>query len=187
MIGLLLQIAPPSDTWFSKAPEWGWLIVVYFFLGGIAGGAAFLSGLLDLFGNIATALPMAKEGKVRALAVTSANRAPAAPDLPTVGESGLPGFESLSWFGVLAPAGTSPAVLRRLEAELQKAMALPAMKERLAAMGAMSGVHNAAGFAAVIQEEIKRWAPPPAAATVPRAPGPSSCRAGSPRPPRPSG
>jgi formate-dependent nitrite reductase membrane component NrfD len=51
MIGLLLQIAPPSDTWFTKSPEWGWLIVVYFFLGGIAGGAAFLSGLLDLFGN----------------------------------------------------------------------------------------------------------------------------------------
>lgn len=51
MIGLLLQIAPPSDTWFSKSPEWGLLIVVYFFLGGIAGGAAFLSGLLDLFGN----------------------------------------------------------------------------------------------------------------------------------------
>ena len=129
-----------------------------------------ISGRTQLmFGNIATALPMAKEGKVHALAVTSANRAPAAPDLPTVGESGLPGFESLSWFGVLAPAGTSPAVLRRLEAELQKAMALPAMKERLAAMGAMSGVHNAAGFAAVLQEEIKRWAPPPAAATVPDA------------------
>lgn len=49
--GLLAQVAPPSDTWFSLSPEWGWYIVVYFFLGGIAGGAAFLSGLLDLFGN----------------------------------------------------------------------------------------------------------------------------------------
>jgi formate-dependent nitrite reductase membrane component NrfD len=49
--GLLLQVAPPSDTWFTLSPEWGWYIVVYFFLGGIAGGAAFLSGLLDLFGN----------------------------------------------------------------------------------------------------------------------------------------
>jgi tripartite-type tricarboxylate transporter receptor subunit TctC len=114
-----------------------------------------------LFGNIALALPMMKDGKVRALAVTSTTRTPAAPELPTVSESGLPGFESISWFGVLAPAGTPPAVLQRLEAELQKAMASPAMKERLATMGAMPGVPNAAGFTQVIQNEIRRWAPKP--------------------------
>ena len=51
MTGLLLQVAPPSPTWFTESPEWGWYIVVYFFLGGIAGGAAFLSGMLDLLGN----------------------------------------------------------------------------------------------------------------------------------------
>jgi tripartite-type tricarboxylate transporter receptor subunit TctC len=62
---------------------------------------------------------------------------------------------------VLAPAGTPPAVLQRLEAELQKAMAAPAMKERLATMGAMPGVQNAAGFTQVIQNEIRRWAPKP--------------------------
>lgn len=124
-----------------------------------------ISGRTQLmFGNIATALPMAKEGKVRALAVTSTARAPAAPDLPTVSESGLPGFESLSWFGVLAPANTPPAVLQRLEAELQKAMAAPAVKERLAAMGAMPGVQSAAEFTRVIREEIRRWAPKPGAA-----------------------
>ena len=117
-----------------------------------------------LFGNIALALPMMKDGKVRALAVTSTTRTPAAPELPTVSESGLPGFESISWFGVLAPAGTPPAVLQRLEAELQKAMAAPAMKERLATMGAMPGVQNAAGFAQVIQNEIRRWAPKAGAA-----------------------
>jgi tripartite-type tricarboxylate transporter receptor subunit TctC len=114
-----------------------------------------------LFGNIALALPMMKDGKVRALAVTSTTRSPTAPELPTVSESGLPGFESISWFGVLAPAGTPPAVLQRLEAELQKAMASPAMKERLATMGAMPGVQNAAGFTQVIQNEIRRWAPKP--------------------------
>lgn len=124
-----------------------------------------ISGRTQLmFGNITLALPMAKEGKVRALAVTSAARVPAAPQLPTVSESGLPGFESLSWFGVLAPAGTAPGVVRRLEVELQKAMAAPAMKDRLAAMGATPGVHNAAGFAAVIHSEIRRWAPRSAAA-----------------------
>ena len=119
-----------------------------------------------LFGNIALALPMMKDGKVRALAVTSTTRTPAAPELPTVSESGLPGFESISWFGVLAPAGTPPAVLQRLEAELQKAMASPAMKERLATMGAMPGVQNAAGFTQVIQNEIRRWAPRAGAANA---------------------
>jgi len=116
-----------------------------------------------MFGNIAVALPFIRDGKLRGLAVTSTTRAAAAPELPTVSESGLPGFESLSWFGVLAPAGTPPAVLQRLEAELQKAMATPAMKERLGIMGAMPGVQNAAGFTQVIKNEIKRWAPRPGA------------------------
>jgi tripartite-type tricarboxylate transporter receptor subunit TctC len=116
-----------------------------------------------MFGNIALALPMVKEGKVRALAVTSTTRAAALPDLPTVSESGLPGFEALAWFGLLAPAGTPPAVLYRLEAEVQKAMATPALKERVAAMGAMPGAQSAAGLTQVIQDETKRWAHMPSA------------------------
>jgi len=112
-----------------------------------------------MFGNIMQALPFIKEGKVRGLAVTSTMRAAAAPELPTVSESGLPGFESLAWFSVLAPAGTPPAVLQRLETELQKAMATPALKERVAMMGAMPGVQTAAGFVRVIETETKRWAP----------------------------
>jgi tripartite-type tricarboxylate transporter receptor subunit TctC len=119
-----------------------------------------------MFGNIALALPFIKEGKLRGLAVTSSTRAAAAPDLPTVSESGLPGFESLSWFGVLAPAGTPPAVLQRLETELQKATATPAIQSRVALMGATPGVQNAAGFTQVIQNEIRRWAPRPGAAGV---------------------
>jgi tripartite-type tricarboxylate transporter receptor subunit TctC len=114
-----------------------------------------------MFGNVALALPFIKDGKVRGLAVTSTTRLAAAPELPTVSEIGLPGFESLSWFGVLAPAGTPPAVLQRLETELQKAMATPAMKEGLALMGAMPGVQNAAGFTQLMKNEIKRWAPKP--------------------------
>ncbi|OYU68492.1 MAG: hypothetical protein CFE45_42450, partial [Burkholderiales bacterium PBB5] len=112
-----------------------------------------------MFGNIALALPFIKDGKVRGLAVTSITRVAAAPELPTVSESGLAGFESLSWFGVLAPAGTPPVVMQRLEVELQKAMATSAMKERVSVMGAMPGVLNAAGFAQLIGNEIKRWAP----------------------------
>lgn len=126
-----------------------------------------ISGRTQVFlGNIVQALPFIKEGKVRALAVTSTTRAAAAPGLPTVSESGLPGFESLAFFGVLAPAGTPPAVLQRLETELQKAMATPAIQERVAMMGAMPGVHNAAGFARVIEAETRRWAPRPGAAAT---------------------
>lgn len=112
-----------------------------------------------MFGNIAAALPLIKDGKVRALAVTSTSRATAAPELPTVSESGWPGFESLAWFGMLAPAGTPPAVLQRLEAELQKAMSTPAIKERVATMGAMPGVMNPTGLTRVIEAETRRWAP----------------------------
>jgi tripartite-type tricarboxylate transporter receptor subunit TctC len=116
-----------------------------------------------MFGNIALALPFIKDGKLRGLAVTSTTRAAAAPELPTVSESGLPGFESLAWFGVLAPAGTSPAILQRLESAVQKAMATAIMKERLATMGAVPGVQDSAGFTRVIQDETRRWAPKPGA------------------------
>jgi tripartite-type tricarboxylate transporter receptor subunit TctC len=118
------------------------------------------------FGNISLALPMVREGKVRALAVTSTTRAAAAPELPTVSESGLPGFEALAWFGLLVPAGTPSTVLQRLELETQKALATSTFKERMATMGAMPGVPNAAGFTRVIQDEIKRWAPKPGPATT---------------------
>ncbi len=125
-----------------------------------------------MFGNIMQALPFIKEGKVRGLAVTSTTRAAAAPELPTVSESGLPGFEALAWFGVLAPAGTPAAVVQRLEAELQKAMATPAIKERVAMMGAMPGAMNAAGLTRVIEAETRRWAPKPGVAgAAPTAPG----------------
>ena len=124
-----------------------------------------------MFGNIAVALPLVRDGKVRALAVSSASRATAAPELPTVAESGLPGFESLSWFGVLAPAGTPSAVLARLETELRKAMASQAIRDRVLAMGAMPGVQDAPGFTQVIRDEIRRWGPGPAAVAPHAGPG----------------
>ncbi len=111
------------------------------------------------FANIAVALPQARDGKVRALAVTSQGRTSAAPELPSVSESGLTGFESISWFGLLAPAGTPPAILQRVEAEALKAVNTPAMKERLTTLGAVPGVPTAAAFTRLIQDETKKWAP----------------------------
>ncbi len=111
------------------------------------------------FANIAVALPQARDDKVRALAVTSQGRTSAAPELPSVSESGLTGFESISWFGLLAPAGTPPAILQRVEAEALKAVNTPAMKERLTTLGAVPGVPTAAAFTRLIQDETKKWAP----------------------------
>jgi tripartite-type tricarboxylate transporter receptor subunit TctC len=111
------------------------------------------------FSNSATGMPVVRDGKARALAVTSPGRASVAPELPSLSESGLPGFEAMSWFGLLAPSATPPAILQRLEIEVQKAVNSPSLKERLSTMGAMPGVSTAAAFTRVIQDETKKWAP----------------------------
>ncbi len=121
-----------------------------------------------LFTNIIVALPLVREGKVRALAVTSLSRSAAAPELPTLSESGLAGFEAVAWFGLLAPAGTPPAVLQRLEMETQKALASPVMKERLITMGTNPAVPTAVAFARLIQDETRKWAPKTAAPVAQR-------------------
>lgn len=121
-----------------------------------------------LFANIIVALPLVREGKVRALAVSSLTRSAAAPELPTLSESGLAGFEAVAWFGLLAPAGTPPAVLQRLETETEKALASPVMKERLMAMGTNPGVPTAAAFTRLIQDETRKWGPKAAAPVAQR-------------------
>src|SRR5437764_952865 len=88
------------------------------------------------FDNITTAWPLAKAGKLRALAVTTATRSAVAPDVPTLAESGLPGFEIGSWQGVFAPAGVPPEIVKRLNTEIVKILNQPEVKEKLTAMGA---------------------------------------------------
>ena len=83
------------------------------------------------FDNITTAWPLAKAGKLRALAVTTATRSSIAPDVPTLAESGLPGFEVGSWQGVFAPAGTPPDIVKRLNTEIVKILKLPDVSEKL--------------------------------------------------------
>jgi tripartite-type tricarboxylate transporter receptor subunit TctC len=118
-----------------------------------------LGGQVQLmFDNLPPSLPQIKAGKLRALAVTSATRAPALPDTPTIAESGLPGFEASSWFGVLAPAGTSPAIVAKLNAEIAKWLASPEAKEKLAAVGANIGGGTPEDFARHIQAETAKWA-----------------------------
>ena len=110
-----------------------------------------------LFDTFAQSYPQARAGKVRALAVTSLKRQPAAPDIPTMDESGFRGWETGPWFGVMVRAGTPEPVVRRLNAELVKALNAPAVRERLLAQGADPVGDSPEAFAAFIRAEFARW------------------------------
>ena len=119
-----------------------------------------IGGNMDLmFDNLPSAMPQIKAGKLKALAVTSAERSAAVPELPTVAEAGpLKGYEASSWFGLLAPAGTPADVVNRLQQETAKALGSPALKERLLAQGAIPSGMSPADFAKPIAAETKKWA-----------------------------
>ena len=111
-----------------------------------------------MFDNMPVSLPHAKAGKLRALAVTSLKRSPALPDVPTMDEEGLKGFDATSWFGLLAPAGTPKDIVAKLNAASVAALATPDMRERLAAQGADPIGNSPDQFAAFIKAEIEKWA-----------------------------
>lgn len=112
-----------------------------------------------MFDNLPSAMQLIKSGKIKALGVTSAVRSAALPDLPTVEEAGgLKGFEASSWFGLLAPAGTPPDVAQRIQQEVARSLASPAMKERLTTLGAIPSGNTPAQFAALIEAEHRKWA-----------------------------
>jgi len=110
-----------------------------------------------LFDNVMTAQPNIKAGKVKGIAISSATRSPLVPDLPTVAESGLPGFQSLVWFGLLGPANTPKAVVDRINAEMNKALQLPDIQARFMQMGFEPAGGTAADFAQAIQRDSQKW------------------------------
>jgi len=110
------------------------------------------------FDNITTAWPLAKAGKLRALAVTTAKRSSIAPDVPTLAESGLPGFEVGSWQGVFAPAGTPPEIVKRLNTEIVKILNLPDVREKLGGLGAEIVANSPEEFSALVKSEVVKWA-----------------------------
>jgi tripartite-type tricarboxylate transporter receptor subunit TctC len=128
-------------------------------------GPALLSlvgGDMDvMFDNLPSSLQLIRSGKLKALAVTSSTRSPALPDVPTIEEAGGPtlaGFEASSWFGLLAPAGTSPEIVSRIQQEVAKSLATPDIKERMLAQGAIPGGTTPAQFTKMIDAETKKWA-----------------------------
>lgn len=121
-----------------------------------------LGGSMDvMFDNLPAAMPHIKSGKFKALAVTSSQRSEAMPELPTIEEAGGPslkGYEASSWFGLLAPAGTSSDVVHRIQQEVAKAMGMAAVKEKLLSQGAIPGGNTPEDFAKFIEAEHKKWA-----------------------------
>ena len=118
-----------------------------------------LAGQVQLmFGNTASVLPQIKAGRLRALAVTGLTRSPLLPDVPTVAESVVPGFEVIQWYGVLAPARTPPRLIARLNGEIAGAIARPELKTRLHGEGAEATGNTPQQYAAFIRAEIAKWA-----------------------------
>ena len=118
-----------------------------------------IAGQVDCsFTGAPTVLQHLRSGRLRALAVSSPQRLPALPEVPTVAESGYPGFEADQWYGIVAPAGTPAALVTRLNAEINKALALPDVAQQLAAEGAVPVPGNPQAFGNLIRREIPRWA-----------------------------
>jgi tripartite-type tricarboxylate transporter receptor subunit TctC len=110
------------------------------------------------FANIVNAVPLAREGKLRAFAVTSLKRSAIAPDLPTMAESGYPGFEAVPWFGLMAPAGTPPGIVAKLHDAAVKVLAEPDVRAKLTELGLDIIGNSPAEFSAAIASETPQWA-----------------------------
>lgn len=127
------------------------------------GSAAAMTDLLGdritmMFTDIPTALPHIKEGRLRALGVTSAEPSSALPDVKPLADQGLPGFDLKAWYGVMGPAGMSPAIAERLNAEITKALKSPELRDKLMAMGQEPIALGLAESDAYVKREIARWA-----------------------------
>lgn len=111
-----------------------------------------------MFPTLPSAMPFVKNGQLRALGVTGAKRSPSAPDIPTIAESGLPGYDATSWYGVVAPAKTPPAIVAKLNDAFVRALQDPGVKKVLAGLGLDSVGSSTAEFAALINSDMAKWA-----------------------------
>jgi tripartite-type tricarboxylate transporter receptor subunit TctC len=110
-----------------------------------------------MFDNLPPALPHIKSGRLRALAITTAKRSPALPDLPTMQEAGIAGYDASAWFGMLAPKGTPMEIVNRLNSEINKFIASPEGREKIALQGGEPAPMNPTEFSAFIKNEITKW------------------------------
>ena len=110
------------------------------------------------FSPLAGVLPHILSGKLRALALTSPKRLAAMPDLPTIAESGIPGYDVQQWWGIVAPSGTSKEVLKKINADVAKILQIPIVQEQIAKIGAEPGQGSPEQLDALIRKEIVQWA-----------------------------
>jgi len=110
-----------------------------------------------MFAPAQTIIPHLNSGKLRALAVTSAQRSKILPDLPTIDESGVPGYEAVGWFGLLAPAGTPPAIVKKINASVTKALTDPQVIKTILVAGAEPSTGTPEQFASFINSELEKW------------------------------
>jgi tripartite-type tricarboxylate transporter receptor subunit TctC len=117
-----------------------------------------IAGQVAMFmGNLPPAIGHIKSGRVKALAVTTSQRSALVPDLPTIAESGLAGYETVAWFGLFAPAGTPAEIVARLAAETAKIVQQPAIREQIASLGGEPVGNTPAEFAAIVRGDIAKW------------------------------
>ncbi|MGZ5138195.1 MAG: tripartite tricarboxylate transporter substrate-binding protein, partial [Burkholderiales bacterium] len=126
-----------------------------------------LSGAVSLsFPTITSGLPQVRSGKLRALGVTSKERSTVVPDVPTIAESGLPGYEATTWYGMLAPAKTRTLIITKLHDQMIEVLKLPDIREKLLAQGLEPVGNRPDQFAAIISMELVKWSKVVAAAGV---------------------
>jgi len=126
--------------------------------GGGPGMMALVAGQIDvLIGQVPTVTPMVNAGRLRALAVSGAQRSPALPEVPTMAEAGLPGFDATAWYSIVVPAGTPKPIITRLNAELVKILKSPDIRARLISEGADVETSTPEELAAFVRSEIPKW------------------------------
>lgn len=117
-----------------------------------------IGGQVDImFDNLPSAMPHIRSGRLRALAITTAGRYPGLPDLPTMIEQGVAGYDAAAWFGMMAPKGTPPEIVARLNTEINKILAMPDVREKLVQQGAVPAPGSPADFGRFINNEVVKW------------------------------
>jgi tripartite-type tricarboxylate transporter receptor subunit TctC len=125
--------------------------------GGPAINAVLAGEVSALINNMIPAVQHVKSGRLRALGVTSRKRSNAVPEIPTIAESGLPGFEAVAWFGLFAPARTPAAVIEKLHADFAKVLKLPDVRQMLESQGAEAVANSPREFAQIVREDLEKW------------------------------
>ena len=158
----------PTDEWYIERTVWliagavlltGTTLAHIPYKGMSLAVTDLIGGQVSLtFGTSLSVVPHVRSGRLRALAITGAQRSPALPELPTVAESGIPGYEASLWYGFVGPAGLPPEIVHRLNSEIVSVLRLADVRERLASQGVDARSSTPEEFARLLASDLERWA-----------------------------